>query len=350
MQKNAKKYECEKCNFVTSNKCNYTTHLLTAKHLSLTDVNKNNANVFKCDCCCKKYKSRVGLWSHKKKCCEENKNELSKPEEDTAIIFDIIKENQEFKNLLLEQNKQVLELQKENKHMMNKMVEITQQQLATPTNITNNNHITNNQNFNLNLFLNETCKDAMNIQEFIENIKVTFEELLLLGNNGFITGLSDIFVKRLRDLEINKRPIHCTDVKRETIYFKEDDSWNKDDKDNNKLKNVIEIVENKNYRSLAEWCVENPDSRINNTPNNLLRDKIYLQALQGDEKTRERVIKNIAKEVIINKVGEFPSARIASFACRGKPRSSIDIAHRAISTDDAGKLLLVDDDNDINYK
>ena len=325
MQKNAKKYDCDICDFRTSNKCNYNKHLLTAKHQSLTFVNKNNSEEFVCDKCSKNYKSRVGLWSHNKKCSVKDSYipiiQLSQSGDDDVemyclsssnnkMILEIIKENHEFKNMLVEQSKQVLDLQKENnvimkenKEIINKMVEITQHQLTAPTCVTNNNNTTHNNqnNFNLNLFLNETCKDAMNIQEFLENIKITFEELLTIENAGFVNGISDIFMKRLRDLEVTKRPIHCTDVKRETIYLKECNAWNKDDKDNTKLKDVIEKIEKKNVVSLHQWCIENPDSRINNTPNNLLRDKIFYQTLQGDERTRDKIIKNIAKEVMVNR-------------------------------------------------
>jgi hypothetical protein len=217
------------------------------------------------------------------------------------IILDIIRENQEIKNMLIEQNKQTLELHKENNLLMNKLVE---KDSNTTINNTTNNTTTNNNNnqqFNLNFFLNETCKDAMSIQEFIENIKITFDELLTIGNAGFVNGVSDIFVKRLNDLEINKRPIHCTDAKREIMYLKEDSAWEKDDKDNSKIKNIIEKVEYKNVAALRQWCVENPDSNVNNSDKNLLRDKIYMQTLQGDERTRDKIIKNISKEVVIDK-------------------------------------------------
>jgi hypothetical protein len=225
----------------------------------------------------------------------------SVPITNTSIILDILKENQEFKNMLIEQ-------QKENKELMHKMVEITQQQLVIPSSTTNttiNNNTTtnNNQTFNLNLFLNETCKDAMNIQEFIDNIKITFDELLSIGNAGFINGVSDIFIRQLRDLEVNKRPIHCTDAKRETIYLKDQDSWNKDDKEKSQLKKMLEKLEYKNVAALHNWCNENPDSKVNNTPNNLLKDKIFYQTLQGDDKTRDKIIKNISKEVTIEKQG-----------------------------------------------
>ena len=310
-------FSCKNCYYSTSKKSDYNKHVSTAKHRKLTYVNivNNVANDdFSCLICSKSYSSRVGLWSHKKKCFPAKTAENSPPQHvssegilpNTSIILDLIKENNEFKSLLIEQMKENKEQQKENKDLMNKMVEITQQQMVLPTNVTNNNttnnNTTNNNNtFNLNLFLNETCKDAMNIQEFIDNIKITFDDLLIIGNDGFVNGISEILVRRLRDLEVTKRPIHCTDSKRETIYLKEADTWNKDEKGNKRLKDVIESVENKNYHRLAEWCAENPDSRINNTPNNLLRDKIYLQTLQGDDKTREKIIKNISKEITVDK-------------------------------------------------
>lgn len=315
-------YFCENCDYKTGVKSNYTKHCLTAKHMKSNKCNKCNEKVsesidnFPCMNCGKVYKSNVGIWRHLKVCSEtlpvkkekstiimemtasekpinNNINTLS-----NSAILDILKENQEFKELLVEQ-------QKENKELMNKMIEITQNQLSVPTTINNiNNLVTTNNNhqkFNLNFFLNETCKDAMNIQDFIDNIRITFEDLLTIGNAGFVNGLSDIFMKQLLDLEVEKRPIHCTDAKRETIYFKENDTWEKDDTENKRIKDVIEKVEYKNVAALHQWCEENPDAKINNTPNNLLRDKIFLQTLQGDDRNRDKIIKNIAKEVVVSR-------------------------------------------------
>ena len=299
---------CIHCAYTTQRKCDYDKHILTAKHLRITQSRKSreefSIECFNCNCG-KEYNNRHNLSRHKKVCKFEKeqvsngqKHEPSDNVINANIIIEIIKENQEFKNMLIEQNKQVMELHKENNLLMNKLVEKD----SSTTTINNNNSTTNNnQQFNLNFFLNETCKDAMNIQEFIESIKITFDELLIIGNAGFVSGLSDIFVKRLKDMEVNKRPIHCTDSKRETFYLKEIDKWNKDDKDNSKLKNAIEKIEYKNVAALREWCNENLDSKINNSNNNLLRDKIYLQTLQGDEKSRDKIVKNISKEVIIDK-------------------------------------------------
>jgi hypothetical protein len=232
---------------------------------------------------------------------ENDNKSLNKPEIiDTALMIKLINQNENLQNLLIQQAR---EHQEETKNILTSQNELINKlvEREPTTNINNNTINNNNQKFNLNFFLNETCKDAMNIQEFIENIKVTFQELLTIGNSGFVNGVSDILIKELRDLDITKRPIHCTDVKRETMYFKEENTWNKDDKENTKLKNVIEKIEYKNVAALHDWCNENPDSKVNNTTNNLLRDKIYLETLQGDERTRDKIIKNISKEVIIDK-------------------------------------------------
>jgi hypothetical protein len=196
---------------------------------------------------------------------------------------------------------QATEYAQKQSELMNKLIE------REPTNnITNNNNNNNNttntiNKFNLNFFLNETCKDAMSIQEFLENIRITFDDLLNIGNDGFVNGVSDILIKQLRDMDVNKRPIHCTDSKRDTIYLKENAAWNKDDKDKTKLKQMIEKIEYKNVVALRDWCNENPDARVNNTPNNILKDKIYFQTLQGDEKTRDKIIKNVSREVVVDK-------------------------------------------------
>ena len=320
-------YICEICDYKTNVKSNYTKHCLTARHKTVTigDINVSNVTTkYSCSICSKVYNSRNGLWCHSKKCSLDGslnrivpapegvqvKTGGECPAIDTTLIMNLLKENQEFKALLFEQSKQVLDLQakqseiilefqKENSILMNKLVEREPgNNTINSNNTTNNNH----QKFNLNFFLNETCKDAMNIQEFLENLVVTFQDLLTIGDSGFVTGVSDILIKQLRDLEVSKRPIHCTDAKRETIYVKDQDTWNKDDKENTKLKNILQKVEYKNVVSLRDWCNENPDAKVNNTTNNILKDKIYLQTLQGDDRTRNKIIKNLTKEIIVDKV------------------------------------------------
>ena len=296
-------YKCDNCNYITGVKSNYKKHCMTTRHINLTNLTKNvsdnKISELSCTTCNKIYKSRMGLWQHSKKCSlEENKNiviensvkEVTNNIFDTNVVLELIKQNKDLQNLLVQQSK-------ENSELVNKLIE----REPGGNTINSNNTINNNQSFNLNLFLNETCKDAMSIQEFIENIRITFDDLLTIGNSGFVNGVSDIFIKQLRDLEVNKRPIHCTDSKRETIYFKEEDVWNKDDKEKTRLKQMIEKVEYRNVAALRDWCTENPDAKVNNTPNNLLKDKIYLQTLQGDDKTRDKIIKNISREVTVDK-------------------------------------------------
>jgi hypothetical protein len=311
-QKTIKTFYCKKCSYNTLRKNDYNKHLLTAKHIK--DTNKIHNDVitvatvvnvadknFKCECG-KIYKYSQGLSKHKKSCnINPQKEVIEEPvkfEPTMNMFMEIIKENQEIKNLLIEQNKQ-------NNILMNKLIEkdfITNNNNNTTNN--NSNNTTNNNKFNLNFFLNETCKDAMNMKEFISNIKITFEELLNIGDTGFVSGVSDIFIKRLRDLDVSKRPIHCTDVKRDTIYLKDQDKWDKDDKENTKLKGFIGNVEYKNLAALHKWSQENPESKINNSQLNSLKNKIYLQTLLGDDDTRNKVIKNVSKLVIVDRTGE----------------------------------------------
>jgi hypothetical protein len=275
-------YKCEKCHYETTKKTDYRKHLTTLKHLESMTIDKQ----YKC-VCGNTYTKSQNLSRHKKSCTFEEKQSMhALPSElNPDVILKFMMQSQEVMMELVKSNQEVVKYAGSNHH--------------NSTTTTTNSH--NNNKFNLNFFLNETCKDAMNIQEFIENIKVTFDELMTIGDAGFVSGVTDILVKRLRDLEVEKRPIHCTDSKRETIYLKDNNAWNKDDKGKSQLKRMIEKIEYKNVAALHNWCGENPDSNINNTPMNLLRDKIYLGTLRGDDKTREKIIRHISKEVTIEK-------------------------------------------------
>jgi len=308
-----KEYKCINCNYKTQYKKDYNKHLLTAKHIKITNELQNDPNLPKkyvCNCG-KEYKNRQGLFKHKKTCdykpirepTEKPTQKLTNIEPNINMIIEIIKENQEFKKILLEQNNQVIELHKEN-NILNKENNILINKLVEKESImtiNNNNTINNNQKFNLNFFLNETCKDAMNMKEFIDNIKVTFEELLTIGNTGFVNGVSDIFINRLKDMEVTKRPIHCTDLKRETIYLKDNDKWNKNENDNENLKNAIRRIEYKNFQFMNDWREEQPDARDLDSDNGKLWLNVYDETLQGSKSTREKIIKNISKKVTIDK-------------------------------------------------
>jgi len=300
VQKSSEKFHCDLCDYTSCRKSQYDRHLLTAKHIKLTNVTNTYENVskgsttFTCTNCSKVYRSRMGLWQHSNKCSPDTNKSVvvENPVIDTNLILKLIQQNENLQNLLVQQSNEKTEL-------INKLME--REPGNNNTNCNNNTTNNNHQKFNLNFFLNETCKDAMNIQEFLENIRVTFEDLLTIGNAGFVNGVSDILIKQLRDLDVNKRPIHCTDAKRETIYVKDQDSWNKDDKENTRLKNAIEKIEYKNVVALRDWCNENPDAKVNNTSKNILKDKIYMQTLQGDDQTRNRIIKNLTKEIVVEK-------------------------------------------------
>ena len=310
-QKESLRFSCIKCDYFTCKHSNYIKHLMTAKHNMMTVDDKKVAKcshiIFECNCG-NIYKYRQGLFNHKKKCnvestVPENIVVNTKNIVNSGFIMEMFKENQEFKTLLIEQQNQVMELQKENNILLNKMVEITQ---TTPNivNNNNNNNTTNNNQFNLNLFLNETCKNAINFADFIDNIQVTNDDLENNARMGFVEGVTKIIMDNLKQLELTNRPIHCTDGKRETIYVKEEDEW---DKDNSKevIQKGIQEITCKNMCQLSEWREENPE--YEDIESKLGEKSIVMQqnSMAGPKRDEfyPKIINNIAKETIISKKG-----------------------------------------------
>jgi hypothetical protein len=296
-QKVALDFYCACCDYRTVKTSNYNKHLMTAKHVLLTNLGKNGEKSSPqhiCSGCNKKYMSRVGLWGHKKK-CDKLENIIvgsdSGPDHeksfDNTMIFELIRQNQEFKDLLIEQNKKIMELSSEPRIINN-----------TNCNNTQNNH------FNLQFFLNETCKDAITADQFVKDIQISFNDLENIGNQGYVQGFTDIIMKQLRTLDVTKRPLHCTDIKRETIYIKEAaDTWNKDNDDKSKLKNVIEKVATKGRSKVGGWQRSHPDVVVLDSEDYDMNHKI-LRHTWGDgdtEKLKEKVIKNIVKEVHVHR-------------------------------------------------
>jgi len=303
------KFECKKCDYITDNKFSYSKHLLTVKHNMDTKDKKwekvidNGAEIYKCNCG-KSYKYSQGLSKHKKYCKNNDKNKDNDKDNDKnnykntfkntildpVSIFEIIKQNNEFKELMIQQNQ-----------LINKFMERENQIINNNSNNTINQ--TNNQTFNLNFFLNETCKDAMNVKEFLDNLNPTVDDLENVGEKGFVKGISEIILKSLRGMEITKRPIHCTDIKREVVYLKEDDKWNKDDTNNSKMKELIRKVENKNFCNICEWQNNHPDTRILDSPDyikqNMLMEK-SCEAVNNEDRVRGKVLKELLKEIHIN--------------------------------------------------
>ena len=301
------KYSCEYCGIVTNNKKDYDTHLLTAKHNKLTNLTENE-HFFPpkhiCKKCDKIYKSRVGLWNHKKKCINniDNIDNIHNIDNinnidilDTNIILQLLKQNDEFKNMLIEQSKSIVE-------QNNKLLEVCKNGINNNTLINNNSH---NKTFNLQIFLNETCKDAMNIMDFVDSLKLQLCDLERIGEVGFVTGISDIIIKNLKAMDISKRPVHCADTKREVMYVKDNDKWEKEQEGNKKLKKAIKHIAKKNSMNINLFKDKYPDCVNSHSRKSDQFNKIYIEAYGGsgneDVDNENKIIKNIAKVVFIDK-------------------------------------------------
>jgi hypothetical protein len=266
--------------------------LKTKKH-----NNRINDDKTVCDICNKQYSSASNLWKHKQKCIL--KENITKPETFTNdMILELIKQNKELQNTLIEQSAAIME-------QNSKLVEMTSKG-QTNINNTNSNNTTNNNQFNINFFLNEQCKNAINIVDFLNSLQVQIQDLEKTGKLGYVEGISSIFLKGLRELNVYQRPIHCTDLKRETVYVKDNDTWEKDNAEKTKLKNAIKHIAKKNLKTLPKWQEENPDFITLDTKENNDYLKIALNSLGGqneeeDEKFTGKIIRNVLKDVLIDK-------------------------------------------------
>jgi hypothetical protein len=296
--KNAAKFFCEHCDFKSCKESEYTRHILTRKHKMRTNPNEkvpeNTDKNYRCSCG-KKYKHMSSLCNHKRLCdgliklqteqtivTTENNSKL----DHESLIHELMKQNTEFKTMLIEQNAKIMELAKEGKY------------------ITNNT--TNNNNFNLNFFLNEQCKDALNIMDFINQLQLNTTDLDMVGRLGYTEGISKLFIRGLKELDIFKRPIHCSDLKREVLYVKDKDAWEKDNDEKNKMKTAIKYVAAKNFKQINEWKEDNPESNDYDSKRHMDYHQIVIHSMGGatkeeDEKYYNKIIKNVAQEVTIDK-------------------------------------------------
>ena len=297
MPKTANILTCEKCNFTCCKKSNWDNHILTAKHQHRTNRTEKlpkPAEKFECDCG-KVYKARNSLWYHKKRCnINTNNTDIAPvtPNQDNqfvSIMETLIKENQDFKQLLIEQSSQMMELAKNSQTINNN----------------NNNTTNNNQQFNLNFFLNDTCKDAMNITDFLGNLDVQLNEIEYIGHHGYVNGMTKMIMERLKGMDITKRPIHCTDIKRETMYIKDKDEWSKDTDELTKLRKILSRVTMNNCRAVPKWKAAHPDCEVMETRNNEFCYKM-MRLMLGDVedaqiKLDNKIIKTMSKELFVNK-------------------------------------------------
>ena len=286
----AARFNCIFCDYYTNKKCNFDSHLNSIKHKNNAFDNKNNsfsakpAKSYLCSKCDKPFKDRAGLWRHNKKCCELSCTQ--------SIINGFDKE--ELIIMLLKQNAELIKGQQQ----------ISMEIVRNGTNnITNNTTHTNSHNkaFNLNFFLNETCKNAMNISDFVNSIKLQLNDFINVGEVGFIEGISNIIVKNLNSLDENIRPIHCTDQKRETFYVKDENIWEKDDEQKKKIKNMIKSVAFKNEKLMKVYKETYPDYNDPESKRSDHYSKTVIEAMDCKEESREKIIKNISKVTTINK-------------------------------------------------
>ena len=291
-QKNAEFFTCEKCDFVCSKKSNFEKHLLTRKHKNDDKKMPKNAEQNVCECG-KSFKYRQGLYVHKKSC---NLDKNSKSINSVIInAYDKKTEEQIDSKTDKELKDLVKDLIKQNGELVKTINDIVPK-------IGNTNNITNNNHFNLNVFLNEKCKDALNINDFIESLKITLEDLDFSSKNGMVRGISNLMIKGLKELDIHKRPIHCTDSKRDTMYIKDKEKWEKDDS-HSKIRNTIIKVANKERNSLYLWVEKNPnwfDSEATQIEYLTIMRNIC-EPVENEEKNEKKIIKNIGREILIDK-------------------------------------------------
>ena len=365
-------FSCELCLYDTSNKKDYNKHLSTAKHLNnMSGYTKSPKKDYLCGICNKNYKSRYGLWNHKKTCiinyennvklncekvcekvanvatkitpkflCEicqyntsnksdytkhvntnkhknkiilqtENNTNISIVESSsneikvmTGLMVEIVKSNNELQKQNQDFQKQTLDLRKQNQDLQKQVLEICQK-IQQPSNTiihTNSHNNINNKTFNLQFFLNEECKDAMNMSEFINSIQIKISDLENIGKVGYVEGISNIIIKELNETQINKRPVHCSDSKRETLYIKDENKWEKDTDETKKMVKAVRDVNKKNYQLLANWkdirpnCTDSTSNQSNEFTN-LVSEVV----MDNDETNVKKVIKRVAKQVVIEK-------------------------------------------------
>jgi hypothetical protein len=310
LQKSCMDFSCSFCDYNTCRKSSFDKHILTLKHKKVANGNgfatfeteklqkvakSCNQTIFSCEFCERQFGHRSGLWKHKKSCgigaITQSITSVHSTNQITAeLIMELIKDNKDMKQIILEQNNTINNLVKNG---------------ITNNISTNTNCMNNNKTFNLQVFLNETCKDAMNINEFIESIKVQLADLERVGEVGYVEGISDIITSNLKALDVKMRPVHCTDKKRETIYIKDENKWEKEDDNKTRLRNAIKKVANKNIKLLPHYREKHPDYGNAESKMSDKYCKMVIEAMGGagknDTEKEDKIIRNISKNIVLEK-------------------------------------------------
>jgi hypothetical protein len=296
VQKVQPKFFCKVCDYSTCRNSQYERHLSTKKHIEITEGLQNNAYKFNC-ICGNKYTKRQNLYRHRKTCSVIEKNSEEKTDSNEEnITIEISEKNAENPQQMNENV--ILEFLKQNQEFQKQLLEAIKSNIGT--------HTTNSHNkFNLNVFLNETCKDAFNIGDFVSGIKLGFKDFESFGTSGYVNSISNIFIRELQDLDVTKRPIHCSDLKREVIHVKDNDTWIKDEEKKH-MKRAIKVIEHKNIKMVPDWLKANPKADDISTKKHEEYMKILDNSMgeikdEDNEKNYEKIIKNVSKKILIDK-------------------------------------------------
>ena len=307
MQKIADKYTCDLCHYKCSKYSDYVKHNATRKHkmatMEISEIPQQPTHHI-CSTCDKSFKTYSGLWKHSHKCLPTPKQPDQQPKTSSEdmqmnIILELVKQNQEFKDLIILQSNQMMEQNKT-------MIEVAKNSQVNNTINNTNTSNSHNKTFNLQFFLNETCKDAMNMKDFIKSLELSMPELEKMGELGFAEGMSRVFVNRLNSLDVTKRPIHCSDVKREIIHIKDDNKWERDNANLDRLRKIIKQLTHKNILRVDDWKKANPGCTEYNSRKNDQYLKLNMEAIGPVDEAEEKrdfgkIIRRVAESTAIDK-------------------------------------------------
>ena len=300
--KTPKIFICEKCDFKCCKKSDWDRHISRSKHILnmngyKNDIKKDQKTPQKCECeCGKEYNYHSGLWRHKKKCKLEENTVIDEPKKINSL--DDLKNMEKLTTLFMEVVKSNSELQKQTLEMHQQMLDVCKNSNTT---VNNNN---NSKTFNMQVFLNEKCKDAMNIMDFVNSMDLQLSDLEELGELGYVEGISRQMIRKLSEMDVYKRPIHCSDLKRETIYVRDNGVWEKETITHDKLRKAIKYVTAKNGYLLEPWRDANPQCMNTQHPLNDVYVRIMSQAMGGKGEffdSENKIIKKVSKVITIDK-------------------------------------------------